>query len=85
MKILLKNGKTGLFVKNSGDWTSKAEHALNFKSPKAADDYRQAHRFFLASVLVRFKNPRHDIELKQPVFGSHRASPVLNGVTGACA
>ena len=85
MKILLKNGKTGLFVKNSRDWTSKAEHALNFESPTAADDYRHAHRFFLASVLVRFKNPRHDIELKQPIFGPHRAVRVQHGVTGACA
>jgi len=68
MKTILKNAKTGLFVNASKDWTPRAEQALKFDSPGAADDYRRRHRFFLASVFVRFKNPRHDIELKKPVF-----------------
>ena len=66
MKIFLKSTKTGLLVAASGDWTARAREALDFVSPAAARDYRQSHRCFLTSVVFRFKNPRHDIELRNP-------------------
>ena len=66
MKILLKNLKSGLFVKESGDWTAKSHDAMNFASAGAAQDFQRNHRCFLTAVVYRFRLPRHDIELKTP-------------------
>jgi len=64
MKIFLKDMKTGLLVKASGDWTSKASQAMNFDSAAAANDYRHSHKCFLTSIICRFRDPRHDIVLE---------------------
>jgi hypothetical protein len=66
MRVLLRNLKTGLLLKSPGNWTHKASEALNFDSSRDAHSYRHRKRCLHTSVILRFRNPRHDVELVQP-------------------
>jgi hypothetical protein len=63
MQILLKHSQSGLLVNQAGGWTAKAREALSFQSTLAAREYCRKHVHHGTRLVVRFKNPRHDMEL----------------------
>lgn len=64
MKVLLKQGINGLFLKDSQHWTRSYAEALDFKTTPAAMDYSRTHGFKGASIVLAFANARYDLELK---------------------
>jgi len=64
MRVLLKSLRSGLFMTGTGRWTAKAKEALDFKCSVSAHDYCQNHRCYGTSIILKFPDSRHDIELK---------------------
>ena len=65
VKVLIKNLKTGLFVDREGGWTNKPHKVRDFETPAAVQGFRDQHYEYHGIVtVIRFKDPRHDIELR---------------------
>ena len=66
MKVLVKSIRTGLFLDGAGGWTARSKDATEFATTEAAYDYCHQHRFCGTATIIRFHNPRHDIEFRHP-------------------
>ena len=63
MRVLLKLPANGMFLKDSNYWTNISANAMDFKTVPAAMDYSLIHGFQGASIVLKFVNPRQDVEL----------------------
>jgi hypothetical protein len=64
VKILLKQIRTGQFVRDWEHWTDIPEDAFDFKTTPTAMDYAQIHGFHGLSILLKFPDSRLDVELR---------------------
>ena len=65
VKILIKNLSSGLFLDREGGWTGKADKVRDFGTPAAARDFCNEHRCYHGTAtVIRFRLPRHDMELR---------------------
>jgi len=63
MKILLKQLRTGRFLRDMDRWTADSAEALDFKTTPAAMDYSRIHSYGGISIILKFVDPRYDLEL----------------------
>ena len=66
MKVLVKCVRTGLFLNDVGGWTAKSKDAVEFSSTEAAHDHCNHRHFSGTATIIRFRNPRHDMEFRHP-------------------
>jgi len=66
VKVLVKCVRTGLFLNGAGGWTAKSRDAVEFATTVAASDHCRQHRYSGTATIIRFHNPRHDMEFRHP-------------------
>jgi len=70
MRILLQQKKSGLYLKEAGDWTSDATEAIDFLSSTRAIDFCVANRVSDVQLVLKFEEQLYDIVL--PVVTDRR-------------
>lgn len=64
MKVIIENCSMPRFVKNSEmDWTELPDEALAFSTSMEALDFYQQHPFKTAQLVLKFGDPRFDVNL----------------------
>jgi hypothetical protein len=64
VKVLLKQLKTGLFLKKPDGWTANVREARDFKTTPAALDYSHGLDCGETSIVLKFPDSSHDFEIK---------------------
>jgi hypothetical protein len=64
MKVLLKQLRTGWFLKSQDQWTADSAEALDFKTAPSAMDYSRIHGYQDTSIILKFVEQSDDLELK---------------------
>jgi hypothetical protein len=64
MKVLLKQARTGNFLKGLNSWTANSTEALDFKTTPSAMDYSQNHGLGGMCIVLKFADARLDVELE---------------------
>ena len=62
--MLLKQLKTGLFLKKPEGWTANVREARDFKTTPEALDYSRQHACGETSIVLKFSDSSHDFEIK---------------------
>ena len=63
MKTLLRQPRTGLYLKGAGKWTPDCEKARDFKSSVTARSYCENHHILHAQIVLKFDTEQYDIVL----------------------
>ena len=63
MKVLVKNGDTGFFLKEETRWTKKDVEAQDFGSSLKAMEQAHAVGLTHAEIVISFGNPSLDINI----------------------
>ncbi len=61
MRVVLRNMKTGLFFRNSADWSENAEEARDFMDATTALYFAKEQELLDVEILLKFQNPKYDI------------------------
>ncbi len=61
MRVVLRNMKTGLFFRNSDDWSENAEAARDFVDATTALYFAKEQELLDVEIMLKFENPRHDV------------------------
>ena len=63
MKVLLRSTETGLFFKDTGQWTASREEALNFKNSVRAIERVAVLGFANMEIILDFGAPALDLAI----------------------
>lgn len=64
MKVYIQHTETGLYLRGTSDWVSDQNQARYFSGSIPAIDFCLSNRIDQALLLLRFGDPRYDIELR---------------------
>ena len=66
MRVLLRDVRTGLYFRESEDWTAETEKAQSFKHSAEAMNLARKHRLEEAEVVLSFEESKYTVALPLP-------------------
>ncbi len=60
MRVVLRNPQTGLFFRNTDDWTDRLDGARDFAQTATALFFAEEQKLLGLEILLTFDNPEHD-------------------------
>src|SRR4051794_24009331 len=70
MKVFIQHGETGLFFQDHKRWVKDEKQARSFGSSLPAIDFCHQHKIKEVIIILKFSNPRFDIQLR-PFASKH--------------